>query len=159
MKLSCLHQWMRLKKVILRVVGGFILGLAIGYFLGLARLHDTVTKNFIWKYLQQLCSQISSRLMDSAWMNLALNWFATFSPSLGFLSDVIAYQAAVVAITIPVSLEIISRISERYQSGVIIKKFNKQWQLRVLFLNTDNEIDGDTNKEVDNQFCRSSLWS
>lgn len=133
MKLSCLHQWIRLKKVILRVVGGFILGFFIGYFLGLARLHDTVTKNFIWKYLQQLYSQISSRLIDSAWMNLALNWFATFSPSLGFLSDVIAYQAAVVAIAIPVSLEIISRISERYQSGVITQEFSKQWQLQILF--------------------------
>lgn len=62
------------------------------------------------------------------------NWFNTFSPSLDFASDVIAYQAAIIAIAIPLSLEIISRISERYQSGVITKEFNRQWQLGLLLL-------------------------
>ncbi|MBW4461817.1 MAG: hypothetical protein KME47_16485 [Nodosilinea sp. WJT8-NPBG4] len=55
-----------------------------------------------------------------------------FVPNFDFLSDVIAFQGAVVAIAYPLSLEIVSRISERYHSGVIIKKFNKEWQVRTL---------------------------
>jgi hypothetical protein len=55
-----------------------------------------------------------------------------FSPSTGFLSDIIAFQGAVIAIAIPLSFEIIARISERYQSGILVEKFNQQWQIRWL---------------------------
>lgn len=54
------------------------------------------------------------------------------NPNINFLSDVIAFEAAVVAIAIPLSLEIISRISERYQSQVLTKKFNQELEVRVL---------------------------
>jgi hypothetical protein len=60
------------------------------------------------------------------------NWLLFFAPNIGFVSDIIAYQAAIIAIAIPLSFEIISRISERYQSGVITKEFNRQWQFRLL---------------------------
>ena len=96
----------------------------------ISSLCTALTKNSVWKYFQQLGYQFASRLVDSAL--IILDWLTTFSPSLGFLSDIVAYQAAIVAIAIPVSLEIVSRISERYQSGVITKEFNKQWQVRVL---------------------------
>lgn len=54
------------------------------------------------------------------------------NPNINFLSDVIAFEAAVVAIAIPLSFEIISRISERYQSQVITKRFNQELEVRVL---------------------------
>lgn len=58
--------------------------------------------------------------------------FTKFNPDINFLSDVIAFEAAVVAIAIPLSLEIISRISERYQSQVITKRFNQEWEVGAL---------------------------
>lgn len=55
-----------------------------------------------------------------------------FSPNTQFLSDIIAFQGAVIAIAIPLSFEIIARISERYQSGILVEKFNQQWQISWL---------------------------
>jgi hypothetical protein len=92
----------------------------------------------------QICEAITQELrrwwsggyllfMQMIWSPLSTR-FNSFSPSVGFASDVMAYQAAIIAIAIPVSLVIISQISERYQSGVITKEFNRQWQLRALLV-------------------------
>ncbi len=45
------------------------------------------------------------------------------TPSPEFLADVIAFEAALIAISMPLSFEIISRISERYRSDVITSQF------------------------------------
>ncbi len=118
-------------KQILWLIGDFILGVLIGYGLGLVRLHETITQGWQIIKLKEWWMQVSSFFTQTIWKPLA-SWFITFSPSIGFTSDVIAYQAAIIAIAIPVSLEIISRISERYQSGVITKEFNRQWQFKAL---------------------------
>lgn len=62
-----------------------------------------------------------------------------FNPDPTFLSDVAAVEAVVIAIAIPLSFEIISRISERYQSEVISNRFAQSWTViwlpRFLILN------------------------
>ncbi|MGJ3251130.1 MAG: hypothetical protein ACFE0J_08360 [Elainellaceae cyanobacterium] len=107
----------------------FALGTLVGYGLGILRVHTKVL--YILQVPQPLESQVNFSFIQVAWDSITY-LFNTFPPSLEFASDVIAYQAAIIAIAIPLSLEIISRISERYQSGVITKEFNQQWQLRVL---------------------------
>jgi len=52
---------------------------------------------------------------------------------LTFLSDIIAFETVMVAILIPLSIEIISRISERYNSEVLIYVFQKHWGYKILF--------------------------
>ena len=102
-------------------MGYLILSMVISYGLGLLRIHEGISHDWGFTKLKH-------------WLMQVFSFFISFSPSLGFASDVIAYQAAIIAIAIPLSLEIISRISERYQSGVITKEFNRQWQLKVLLL-------------------------
>ena len=43
-----------------------------------------------------------------------------------FLTDVLAYQTAILALLIPLSFDVVSRISDRYRSDVIIKRFQKE---------------------------------
>lgn len=52
-----------------------------------------------------------------------ISWFEKFSPNLQALSLIITFEAAVVAILIPLSLEMISKISERYKSKIITNLF------------------------------------
>lgn len=56
----------------------------------------------------------------------------SFSPNVNFLSLVVAFEAAIIAIAIPLSFNIVSRISERYQSEVLVKKFFKEWEIKCL---------------------------
>jgi len=55
-----------------------------------------------------------------------------FIPRPNFLSDVAAFEAVVISIAIPLSFEIISRISERYQSDILTKRFSQEWVVRWL---------------------------
>jgi hypothetical protein len=102
-------------------------GLLVGYKLGMLRVHEKIFHGVQFNQLGGWWIQTVAFLNQIIWEPLA-----SFSPSLGFASDVIAYQAAIVAITIPVSLEIISRVSERYQSGAVAREFSQQWQLKTL---------------------------
>jgi hypothetical protein len=118
-----------LKRGIIRVIISFLLGLLSGYYLGLLRVHEKITFYVKLSQFGEYRIQVISIFDQKIWRLLS-----SFSPSLGFASDVIAYQAAIVAIAIPVSLEIISRVSERYQSGAVTREFNQQWQLRTLLV-------------------------
>lgn len=64
--------------------------------------------------------------------NSIINFFSNFSPSPGFLSDIAAFEAAILALAIPLSFEIISRASERYQSDVISRRFVKGWIISLM---------------------------
>lgn len=55
-----------------------------------------------------------------------------FNPDPTFLSNIAAIEAVIIAIAIPLSLEIVSRISERYQSEIISKKFFQSWTITLL---------------------------
>ncbi len=93
----------------------FLIGMSLGSLLGL------------FKY-----PTIINILAIFSWIESCLNWIISISPNTGFLSDIVAFQAAIIAIAIPLSLEIISRISERYQSGVITKKFSQESEIKLL---------------------------
>jgi hypothetical protein len=56
----------------------------------------------------------------------------TFNPSPTFLSNIAAIDAVIIAIAIPLSLEIVSKISERYQSEIISKKFFQSCTVTLL---------------------------
>lgn len=56
----------------------------------------------------------------------------SFTPTPNFLSDVAAFESVVIAIAVPLSFEIVSRISERYQSEVISKQFLQEWEIKWL---------------------------
>lgn len=49
-----------------------------------------------------------------------------------FISDILAFQTAILVLLIPLSFDVISRISERYKSDVIIKHFQKEIIFRTL---------------------------
>lgn len=46
-----------------------------------------------------------------------------FTPSSRFLTDVATFEGVIIAIIIPLSFEMVSRISERYESEIIVRKF------------------------------------
>lgn len=54
------------------------------------------------------------------------------SPSPGFLSDLAAFEAMAIALAVPLSLDIVSRVSERYNSEVISKQFMREWEIGLL---------------------------
>ncbi len=61
-----------------------------------------------------------------------LSWLGEITPNPAFLSSVAAFEAVVIAFLVPLSIEITSRISERYKSDVITRSFNNNWQNRCL---------------------------
>ena len=122
------------KKIILGYSFSFILGIVIGYSLGLLKVHtmlfkvSILNKAEIVSKLYYFLSQIQNILKLTKFLINSVH----FIPSTGFLSDIIAVQAAIIAIAIPISFDVISRISERYKSSVIIQQFNQQWQVKIL---------------------------
>lgn len=54
------------------------------------------------------------------------------SPNPEFLSDIAAFEAVLIALVIPLSFDIVARISERYQSEVIVKMFIRERVNRIL---------------------------
>lgn len=71
--------------------------------------------------------------LQNAFTNADLiSWFIKIVPNPKFLSDVAAFEAVIIAFLIPLSIEIISKISERYQSEIIIRSFNRSWYNIVL---------------------------
>lgn len=49
-----------------------------------------------------------------------------------FLTDVLTYQTAILVLLIPLSFDVVSRISDRYRSEVIIKRFQSEWAFQSL---------------------------
>lgn len=50
-------------------------------------------------------------------------WISWRDPAIDFLTDAVAVEATLLGLTIPLSFEIISRISERYESDVVTRQF------------------------------------
>ncbi|MBG0785244.1 MAG: hypothetical protein H0S79_09085 [Anaerolineaceae bacterium] len=61
-----------------------------------------------------------------------INWFSTFEIKPDFLSDVAEFEAAIIAFLIPLSIEIVSKLSERYDSDVIIDNFENSFSNKIL---------------------------
>lgn len=100
------------KKVL--VAASFFGGLFLGYILGFFRVHTFF-----------LLPRIS---IDFSW----LKWLWQVTPNPTFLSDVAAFEAAIIAFLVPLSIEIISKLSERYNSDVITRSFDSKWENKLL---------------------------
>jgi len=92
----------------------FLIGFILGYALRIFRVHafldfPKISINFSW-----------------------LNWFGEIRPNPTFLSDVAAFEAVIIAFLVPLSIEIISKISERYNSDVITRSFENNWENKIL---------------------------
>jgi hypothetical protein len=94
----------------------FLVGLILGYVLGLFRIHA---------FFSYSLPKIS---IDFSW----LSWLGQITPNPTFLSDVAAFEAAIIAFLVPLSIEIISKISERYNSDVITRSFDNTWENKIL---------------------------
>lgn len=93
---------------------GFILGVILGYIAG------------YYRALQYILNIRFTRI------SLDFSWLSNVTPNPTFLSDVAAFEAAIIAFLVPLSIEIISKISERYNSDVIIRTFERHWANRIL---------------------------
>lgn len=107
-----LKQFIKTKKFLCSIA--LITCFIIGYFLGKVDL-GKITSKIAFINLGDLFSPILS-----------------FTPLPNFLSDVAAFEGVVIALVIPLSFEIVSRISERYHSEVITKQFFGEWEIRLL---------------------------
>jgi|GEM_PF-6119917 len=58
--------------------------------------------------------------------------FAALSPSPEFLTYTLAFETTIIAIAIPLSLDIVSRISELYESEIISRKFSQERAIKWL---------------------------
>lgn len=94
----------------------FLVGLIFGYILGFFKVYTLFSYSL---------PKIS---IDFSW----LNWFGQITPNPTFLSDIAAFEAAIIAFLVPLSIEIISKISERYNSDVITRSFENNWENKIL---------------------------
>jgi hypothetical protein len=111
-KLSKLKKLLSSQKALVGI--SFLVGLILGHILGNFRIHTflslpKISLNFSW-----------------------LNWLGEVIPNPTFLSDVAAFEAAIIAFLVPLSIEIISKISQRYDSDVIIRSFTNNWKNKIL---------------------------
>lgn len=91
-------------------------------------MYSLIKKSIVWFVLGLALAVCGTWFF---WNNIS-TWFKSITPQIGFVSDVVAYQAAIIAIAIPLSFQIISQISERYQSRIIIRKIESQWHFIIL---------------------------
>ena len=91
-------------------------------------MYSLIKKSIVWFVLGLALAVCGTWVF---WNHIS-TWFKSITPQIGFVSDVVAYQAAIIAIAIPLSFQIISQISERYQSGVITRELKNQWQFQTL---------------------------
>ena len=101
------------------VATGFIAGYVVGYSRILGELEFNLSK------LPDL----------SGFFDPIGNFFYHFlsrPPAVDFLSEVIAFEIAIVAFLIPLSLEMIARISDRYGSSVVTALFDQEITNKLL---------------------------
>ena len=98
-----------------KVVLSYFVVFISGYLYGLLKVHKSFLENLK-----------KHKLHDTFLKIININ------PDPAFLSDIIAFETVIVALLIPLSIEIISRISERYNSDVLIYVFQRQWRYKIL---------------------------
>jgi hypothetical protein len=103
------------KKILIGLIF-FLVGLILGYVLGFFKFH------------QYIINDTLKFNIDFSW----LNWFGQMAPNPEFLSDIAAFEAVIIAFLVPLSIEIISKLSERYNSDVITRSFENNFKNRTL---------------------------
>ncbi|EKE11115.1 MAG: hypothetical protein ACD_15C00137G0012 [uncultured bacterium] len=117
--------WLSKIKNNLILVDILSVGFLLGYVFGYSHFFDNMSVHFLDVIIQNL--------------KLFKGILVMFQPNPDFLSDVAAFEAAVVAFLIPLSIEIISKVSERYESEITVRVFEKRlsnrWLPYLLMLN------------------------
>ena len=98
---------------------GFMTGGFLGYLFSHWMIHNKLTADILGQLFK-----INSYSLEPWNMNIQAN------PA--FLSDIAAIEAAIIAFLVPLSIEIISKLSERYNSDVITRAFARKWENRLL---------------------------
>ena len=107
-----------LKRIIAKIknrpllIDFFSIGFLLGYIFGYSHFSEKVRIHFM--------DQIIEKAM------ILKSLFFQFHPNPDFLSDIAAFEAAVIAFLIPLSIEIISKVSERYESEISIRVFEER---------------------------------
>jgi hypothetical protein len=57
-----------------------------------------------------------------------------FSPNLGFLSDMVGFQGFLIGVAVPISLQVISWIADRYKDQEIAKLFIREPLYKLQFV-------------------------
>lgn len=65
-------------------------------------------------------------------LNVFIDWITKLKLNANFLSDIAAFEAVVIAFLVPLSIDIISKISDRYNSDVISQIFENDWANKIL---------------------------
>lgn len=97
----------------------FISGLILGYLLGLINI------------LHKASHLVKLPHFHFVWLIHFATSLGNFLPNINFLADVIAFEATAFALIIPLTIDILFRISERYDSDVIPKLFMKNIKFHV----------------------------
>jgi len=105
------------KSILILCSISFFIGTVFGYIIRHAQIN---LKTF----------DISSIFRDEL-VTLASSFY-NFVPDPSFLSDIAAFEAVIIGLAIPLSRDIISRISERYHSDVISNRFDREWEVMWL---------------------------
>jgi len=95
------------------IILGFFIGFFVGYYSTIFLLGACILE------IPNTLKPLASGLLN-------------FAPRPNFLSDVATFEAVVISIAIPVSFEIISRISERYESDILTRRFAQEWVVKQL---------------------------
>jgi len=82
--------------------------------------------------LRYLFSSLETQQLMADFFQPHLKWILNIRANPAFLSDIAAIEAAIIAFLVPLSIEIISKISERYNSDVITRAFTRKWENRIL---------------------------
>lgn len=99
----------------------YVFFIILGYFVGFfAGYYSTIF--FLRGYILEILNALKP--LASGLLN--------FVPRPNFLSDVATFEAVVISIAIPLSFEIISRISGRYESDILTKRFAQEWVVKQL---------------------------
>jgi hypothetical protein len=106
--------WVKKKAALVIFTSGLFLGFVAGYLFALNNLSSRILD-----WIVAIDASLNSLIASAS-------SFLQFSPNVNFLSDVAAFEAAIIALAIPLSFEIVSRISERYQSDVVSRKFDQE---------------------------------
>ncbi len=105
------------KKITISIIF-FLIGLIIGYVLGFFKVHQYIS----------IIDKVSNISIDFSWFS----WVGNINPHPRFLSNVAAFEAVIIAFLVPLSIEIISKLSERYNSDVINRSFERYWANKIL---------------------------
>lgn len=91
--------------------------------------------------VEHIWSVIKSLMVTpfAGWVSTLYAWLKSLAINPSFLSDVTAFNVAIFALWIPLTIEIITRISDRYKSEVIVTAFERKpinrYLVKILMLN------------------------